>query len=124
MITSLGLKTNERSKKKKSRYAINNISMKDISKIIKDFEKLHYKGYVRKRPKHELTDSYFYLERQFDICMMRADELNLHVNPVRMEMTSMKKIPISHAFYYEDRKQKRILADKNLSQVCSTGKSK
>ena len=39
LITSLGLKTNVRSKKyKKSRYAINNVSMKDISKIINEFE--------------------------------------------------------------------------------------
>ena len=58
LITSLGIKTNVRSKKyKNARYAITNVSMKDISKIIKDFEKLPYKGYVRKRPKHETTDS-------------------------------------------------------------------
>ena len=48
MITSLGLKTILRSKKiKKARYAITNVSMKDISKIIKEFERFPYKGYVR-----------------------------------------------------------------------------
>ena len=62
LITSLGIKTNARSKKnKKSRYAITNVSMKDISNIVKDFEKLPYEGYVKKRPKHEPTERYFYL---------------------------------------------------------------
>ena len=43
-ITSPGLKTNVRLKKyKKERYAISNVSMKDISNIIKEFEKLSYK---------------------------------------------------------------------------------
>ena len=65
LITSLGLKTNIRSKKnKKARYAITNASMKYLSNIIKEFEKLPYKGYVRKRPKQEPTDSYVYLERE------------------------------------------------------------
>ena len=31
--------------------------MKDISRIIKDFEKLPYEGYVWKSPKHEPTAS-------------------------------------------------------------------
>ena len=65
LISSLGLKKNVRlKKKKKSRYAINNVSMDYISKIIKEFEKSSYKGYVRKSPKHEPTDRYFYLARQ------------------------------------------------------------
>ena len=58
LITSLDHKTIARSKKNKnSRHAINNISMKDISTIIKDFLNFPYKWYVRKRPKHEPTDS-------------------------------------------------------------------
>ena len=45
LITSMGIKSIGRSKKnKKARYAITNISMKDLSKIIKEFEKLPYKG--------------------------------------------------------------------------------
>ena len=31
--------------------------MKDLSKIIKEFEEFPYKGYVQKRPKHEPNDS-------------------------------------------------------------------
>ena len=64
LITSLGPKTNLWSKKyKKASYAITNVSMKDLSKIIKDFEKYPHMGYVRNRPKNEPTDSYFCLER-------------------------------------------------------------
>ena len=63
-------------KRKKARYAINNVSMKDIVKNIKEFEKLSYKGYVWKRPKHETTASYFYLTRQLAKFMMRYDDFN------------------------------------------------
>ena len=92
LTNSLGLKTNVRSKKyKKARYVITNVSMKDISKIIKDFEKSPYKGYVHKRPKQEPTDSYFYLARQLTNCMMRAGALNSHIAHVRTEMTGMQQ---------------------------------
>ena len=37
LITSLGLKTIGRPKKKKAMHSINNISMEDLSNIIKDF---------------------------------------------------------------------------------------
>ena len=42
LITSLGLKAKARRKKyQKSRYAISNVSKKDLSKIIREFDKLH-----------------------------------------------------------------------------------
>ena len=64
MITSLGLKAKARPKKhKKARYATRNVSKKVFSKNIKEFEKLPYEIYDRKRPKHETTDSYFFLVR-------------------------------------------------------------
>ena len=44
---------------KKSRFAIINVSKKDLSKIIREFEKLPYEIYEKKRPKHEPTDRYF-----------------------------------------------------------------
>ena len=54
------LKAKTRSKKyKKARYAIGNVSIKDLSEIIREFEKLRYKSYERRRPKHDPTDSYF-----------------------------------------------------------------
>ena len=93
LVTSLGLKSIITSKKKKkSRYAIPNVGLKDISKIITEFDKLPYEGYVRKRYKHEPTDSYLYLRRQLSKCMMR---LNLRVGPVRTQMTNTQKINIS-----------------------------
>ena len=60
LITSLGFKTKASSKKyKKTRYAIGNVSKKDISKIIWEFEKFEKLPYEKKRPKHEPNDSYF-----------------------------------------------------------------
>ena len=97
LITSLGLKTNVRSNKnKKARYAINNVIMKYLLSMIKEFEKLLYKDYVRKRTKHEPTDSYFYIARQLTKCMMIPDAFNFNVNPVRTEMTGRQHIMISH----------------------------
>ena len=83
-ITSLGLKAKARPNKyKKARYAIFNVSKKDLSKIISEFDKLPYKSYERRRPKHEPTDNYFYLARHLAKYMMRDDALNSQVYPVR-----------------------------------------
>ena len=49
----------------------------NISRIIKEFEKFPYEGYVRKRSKHVPTDIYVYLARQLAKYMMR---LNSHVD--------------------------------------------
>ena len=60
LITSLGFKAKVRPPKyKKARYATGNVSKKDISKIIGEFEKFEKLPYEKKRPKHEPTDSYF-----------------------------------------------------------------
>ena len=89
LITSMGFKTKARPNKyKKSRYAIRNVSKKDISKIIKEFEKFEKLPYERKRPKHEPNDSYFYLARQLAKCMMRYDALNWHDYGSYTEMNS------------------------------------
>ena len=60
MITSLGFKTKAGSKKyKKARYAIRNVSEKELSKIIKEFEKIEKLPYEKKRPKMSLlTDTF------------------------------------------------------------------
>ena len=64
LITSLGFKAKVRPQKyKKSRYSIRNVNKKYLSKIIKKFEKFEKLPYEKKRPKHEPTDRYFYLER-------------------------------------------------------------
>ena len=79
MVTALAFKTKVRSQKyKKSRYAIRNVSEKDLLKIIKEFDKIGKLPYEKKRPKHEPTDSYYHLLRQLVKCMMRSDKLNQH----------------------------------------------
>ena len=89
MITYLGFKDKVRPHKyKKSRYAIRNVSKKDLSEIIKKFENLPYESYYKKRPKHEPTESYFYLGRHLAKCMIRADTLNAHGYPVITEMNA------------------------------------
>ena len=58
LVTSMGFKTKARSQKyKKARYTIRNFSEKDISKIIKEFEKIEKLPYEKRRHKHEPTDS-------------------------------------------------------------------
>ena len=121
LITYLSLNTNVRSKKiKKERYAINNVIMNDISNIIKEFLMFPYKGYVWKRPKHEPTDSYFYLSKQLAKYMMITDTFNLHVGPVRTEITGTQQIPILQVCDLEKRKSKLIPSGENLLQFFST----
>ena len=58
LITSMGFKAKERTRRyKMEMHAIKTVSKKDISKIIREFEKLPYERYERKRPKCEPTDS-------------------------------------------------------------------
>ena len=79
LITSLGFKGKVRPQKcKKARYAIGNVSKKYFSKIIREFEKFDKLPYEKKMPKHDSTDSYFYLARQLAKCMIRSDTINWH----------------------------------------------
>ena len=79
LVTALDFKNKVGSQKeKKARYAIVNISEKDLSKIIKEFEKIGKLPYEKNRPKHEPTLSYFHLLRQLAKCMMRSDKINRH----------------------------------------------
>ena len=123
MITSLGLKAKTRPKKyKKARYAIVNVSNKDLSKIIREFDKISNRSYESRRPKHEPNDSYFYPARQLAKCMMRYDALNLHVYPIRTEITATKQIPTLQVCSTDNSELKEFLVDKTLSQICSTEK--
>ena len=57
LIISLGLNAIVRPHKyKKAMYAIINISKKELSKVIRQFERLPYEIYDKKRPKHEPTE--------------------------------------------------------------------
>ena len=125
LITSLGLKAKTSPHKyKKARHAIENFSMKDLSNIIRKFDKSPYKSYERKRPKHEPTDSKFYLARQLAKCIMRADDLNSHVYPVRTEMTGTKQILISYICSTDESESEDFLVDETLLQVYSTDEDK
>ena len=89
LSTSLGFNTKARSQKyKKATYSIGNFSEKDLSNIIKEFEKIDKLTYEKKRRKHEPTDSYFSLARQLAKCMMRYDNLNWYDHGSYMEMTA------------------------------------
>ena len=60
MIISLGFKVKVNPHRyKKARYAIANVSKKELSKIMREFEKLEKLPYEKKKPKHEPTYSYF-----------------------------------------------------------------
>ena len=81
MVTALALKTKAKPKKyKKARYAIVNVSMKELSNKIKEFEKIVKGPYVKRIPKHEPTSSYFHLVVCLGECMMRCGENNHRVN--------------------------------------------
>ena len=113
LITSLGLKAKARPHKyKKSRYASVNVSMKELSKIMREFEKFPYESYERKRPKHEPAVSYFYLARHNTKCMMRADTLNWNDYGGYTEMTA----PSSNVYSIDKEKSKRIIVHKTSSQ--------
>ena len=55
-----------------------NASKKDLSKIIKDFEKIEKLPYEKKKTTHEPTDSYFHLARHLAKCMMRSNNFYWH----------------------------------------------
>ena len=90
MVTALALKTKVRSQKyKKARYAIVNFRMKNISNIIKEFEKISKVPYGKMFPKHETTSSHYHLVRCIAECMMRSDEHNQHVHGSYAEETAL-----------------------------------
>ena len=105
---------------KKTRYAIGNVSMKDLSKIIRGVEKLPYKRYERRRSKHDTTDSYFYLAIHIVKCIMRSGAINLHIYPIRTEMTGMQQLPVFDDCSTYKSKSEEFLVEKTLSQVCCT----
>ena len=96
--------------------------MKDLLKIIREFENFPYKNNEIRRPKHDATESYFYLARQIEECIVRSDALNLHIYPVRTEMTGMDHIPMSHVCSKDQSESEEFPVDETLPQVYSTDK--
>ena len=79
LVTTLDFKAKLRSSKyKKGKFTIVNVSEKDLSKIIKEFEKIGKVPYVKRITKHNPTSSYFHLVGKIAKCMMRSDKLNWH----------------------------------------------
>ena len=81
LVTALALNTKASlTNYKKARYAIGNVSMKDLSNKIKEFEKFVKVPHLKITPKHEPTLSYFHIVECLRKCMMRSGEKNHHVH--------------------------------------------
>ena len=92
--------------------------MMDPSNTTRKLDKLIYKSYERRRPKHEPTDTYFYLARPLTNCMTRYDNLNLHGYLVRTENTATTHIPISYFCSTYDSKSEELPVNVTLLRVC------
>ena len=66
---------------------------------------------MRKRPKHEPTNRYFYLSIQIAKCMMKADAFSLHADLVRTIITDTQQILILHISDLEEIESKGIIVD-------------
>ena len=99
-------------KYKKARYAIGNVSEKDLSKIIKEFEKIGKLPYEKRIPKHEPTPSYFHLVRQLAKYLMRSDKHNRHVHGSYAEDTA----PSWNVNVTDEEESKQIIVHKTLSE--------
>ena len=89
-----------------------NVSKKDLSKIIKEFEKIGKVPYVKSILKHDPTSSYFHLLRCIAECMIISDEHNRHVHGSYAEETA----PSSNVNVTDEDESKEIIVHKTLSQ--------
>ena len=109
--TALGFNTKVRFQKyKKASYAIVNVSKKNLSKNIKEFEKIYKVPYVKMIPKHEPTSRYYHLVRCIVECMMRSDEQNRRVHSSYAEETSLS----SNVNVTDEDESKEIIVHKTL----------
>ena len=85
--------------------------MKEISNIIKEFEKIVKVPYVKSIPKNEPTSTYYHLVRCIAECMMRFDEHNRHVHGRYAEETALSsKVNVT-----DKDESKEIIEHKTLS---------
>ena len=111
LVTAMAFKTKVRSPKyKKARYALVNVSMKELSNIIKEFEKIVKVPYLKRIPKHEPTSSYYHVVRCIAEGMMRYDEHNRNVHGSYAEETA----PSSNVNDTDEDESKEIIVHKNL----------
>ena len=100
-------------KYKKTRYAIGLVGEKDLSKIIKEFEKIGKLTYEKKRHKHEPTPRYFHIVRQIAKCMMRSDKFNRHNHGSYTEMTA----PSLNVNVTDNNESKEIIVQKLYPRI-------
>ena len=116
MVTALAFKTKVRSPKyKKAKYDIRNVSEKDLSKIIKEFEKIDNCLMRRRGPHMSLLRAIFIKQREIAKCMMRSDNLNWYNHGGYTEMTA----PYSTINVTNESESKRSIVNETLSQNCS-----
>ena len=121
LIISLGFRAKVRLQKyKTARYVIENFSEKDLSKMIRDFERFYKLPNEKKRPKHKPTDRYSYLARQLTKYMMRVDTLNWNNYGGYTEIT----VPSSNVYSTDEDESRRIIVHKKLLHNCSVDKDK
>ena len=87
--------------------------MKEIFKILREFEKIEKLPYEKKRPNHEPTESYIHLARQLAKCMMISDNLNWYDHGSYTKMTA----PYSNVNVTNENKSKRSIVNETLSQI-------
>ena len=92
-----------------------NVSMKDLSNIIKEFEKNVKVPYVKRIPKHEPTSSYYHLVGCIVECMLRSDEYNQLVHSDYTEKTA----PSSNVNDTDKKESKEIIVHEPLSENLS-----
>ena len=86
--------------------------MKDISRKIKEFEKIVKIPYLKRTPKHEPILSYFHLVECLRKCMMRFGENNHHVhNGYGKEMAPSLDVNDTDEDKYKDESKNYIVHD-------------
>ena len=76
--------------------------------------------FVKKRPKHEPTESFFHLSRQISKCIMISNNLNWYDHGGYTKITA----PYSNANVTNEGESKLSIKNENLSQSCSTNENK
>ena len=121
LVTALDFKTKVRSPKyKKARYDIGSVSEKNLSKIIKKFEKIEKLPYENKRPKHDYNESYFHLARDIAKCMMKSDNLIWYDHGGYTKMTAL----YSNVNITNESISNRTIVNEKLLQSCSMNENK
>ena len=86
--------------------------MKDLSNIIKEFEKIGKVPYVKRIPKHEPTSSYYHLVGCIAECTLRCGEDNQHVHSGYVEETA----PSSKVNDTDEDEPKEFIVHKTVSE--------